>query len=59
MKLSWTNPPWRIIDFQHFLTPIAVERICLDGGIGVVKVRLIYIFGIRVAYFNATPFKSG
>ena len=54
--MKWTNPLYRMIDFQHILTPVAVERIQVPTVRSSVHIRLIYIFGVKVAYFNVSPF---
>lgn len=54
--MKWTNPLWKLIDLQHICTPIAVERIYLKDEVGSLKIRLVYVFGVKVAYFNVTPF---
>jgi hypothetical protein len=54
--MKWTNPLSRMIDTQHILTPLAAERIKQPVGTGHVYMRIIYVFGIRVVYFNVTPF---
>lgn len=54
--MNWTNPLWRLIDVQHILTPIAIERVKAPTERSFVHIRLVYIFGIKVAYFNVSPF---
>jgi hypothetical protein len=54
--MKWTNPLSRMIDTQHILTPFAIDRIGQPTGTGHVYMRIVYVFGIRVAYFNVTPF---
>jgi hypothetical protein len=46
----------RIFDFEHVLTPIAVEHIIGENGVQKRTFRLVYIFGIRVAFWATTEF---
>lgn len=54
--MKWNNPLWKLIDLQHICTPIAIERLYVKDGTAILNFRLVYVFGIKVAYFNATPF---
>jgi hypothetical protein len=56
--MKWHNPLYRMIDFQHILTPLAVERFTVRVGLLTLSVRIIYIFGVKVAYFNVSPFEN-
>ena len=56
--MKWTNPLYRMIDFQHVLTPLAVERLTVRVGLLTLSARIIYIFGVKVAYFNVSPFEN-
>ena len=56
--MKWTNPLYRMIDFQHVLTPLAVERFTIRIGLLTLSARIIYIFGVKVAYFNVSPFEN-
>jgi hypothetical protein len=47
-----------MIDFQHILTPLAVERLTVRVGLMTLSVRIIYIFGVKVAYLNVSPFEN-
>ena len=45
-----------VFDWEHVLTPVAVEhRRVRETGLR--TVRLVYIFGIRVAYYSTTKFQ--
>ena len=45
-----------VFDWEHVLTPVAVEhRRVREPGLR--TVRLVYIFGIRVAYYSTTKFQ--
>jgi hypothetical protein len=56
--MKWHNPLYRMIDFQHILTPLAVERLTVRVGLMTLSVRIIYIFGVKVAYLNVSPFEN-
>jgi hypothetical protein len=47
-----------MIDFQHILTPLTVERLTVRVGLMTLSARIIYIFGVKVAYFNVSPFEN-
>ena len=45
-----------LFDFEHILTPIAIEHI--SGGInGARTYRIVYIFGIRDMFYSTTKFQ--
>lgn len=45
-----SNPFQKIVDFEHIFTPLAIERLTYyQGGR---RVILVYVFGIRVMYWN-------
>ncbi len=55
MIIKNTNPLWRILDFQHIFTPIAIDKIFVNvGGGNKIDVLLVYVFGIRVGYINVS-----
>lgn len=39
-------------DYRHMLTPIAVLRLQRGTGTGIIEYRVLYIFGLRVAYWT-------
>jgi hypothetical protein len=41
-----------LFDLEHILTPIAFERLRVPDGHGFRSIRLLYVFGVRVAYWN-------
>lgn len=49
---KFDTPLFRMFDWAHVLTPFAVERIRIKGT--TIAVKLVYVFGIRVAYFNVS-----
>ncbi|MNC52243.1 hypothetical protein D3C75_1015790 [compost metagenome] len=49
----------KLIDREHIFTPVAVEHIrdrFANGGFR--TYRLVYLFGIRVAFWATTKFKD-
>lgn len=47
-----------LIDFEHILTPVAVEH-RRDEAFGIRRTyRILYIFGIRVMYYSTTKFEG-
>ena len=46
-----------IFDAEHLLTPLAIEHIKQRGGGGVRTYRLVYVFGLRVAFYATTTFE--
>jgi len=44
-----------LIDFEHILTPIAIEHLQRSHGERDFQTyRLVYLFGVRVAFYSTT-----
>lgn len=48
------TPITGIFDYEHILTPIAVEHTTYEGR----TYRQAYIFGVRIAFWATTRFKD-
>jgi len=54
--MDYYKPYKGLIDITHIFTPFALERVLFVKGNSSVHARYVYIFGIREASFNVTPF---
>ena len=45
-----------MFDIEHILTPLAVEHLNTFSLSGERTYRVVYIFGIRIAYWSTTKF---
>ena len=48
----------RMFDFEHVLTPIAVEHKRHEIASSERTYRVVYVFGIRVAFWATTKFEG-
>lgn len=57
MKIA--NPFKAMFDFEHILTPVAIELFQRSmRGNPIRTFKVLYIFGIRVAYWNVGKFSN-
>jgi len=47
----------QMIDIEHLLTPIAIEHLIQGTTRGKRTFRIVYLFGVRVAYWSTTKFR--
>jgi hypothetical protein len=41
-----------MFDFEHILTPLAIEHLHSTSGNITLTFKVVYIFGVRVAHFS-------
>lgn len=49
-------PLKKIFDYEHLLTPLAVEHLINKSSTGSRTYRIVYVFGIRVAFWSTNKF---